>query len=263
MAWFLPGRLKLLPLSIACCVPEGCLARRPPTGVGSPLPWTCSLSPGKDRSGLSGRRTSVRKGLAPRGNAPHRSSSLELLAEVGGADCGSGLLLGLTEARGAWHGPSHLMFPDPPPPAPLLPWGMPRDCPAVGLSHPPPLNFLPTPRPFCPHVQRPRPLGLEFSRDHPWALTPGLAEGQSSALKPCSAVFKQACGVSTAPSPFAVLFALTGTMDGCRWWGVELCLGRRAIWAHFLLPQWQRELFQLWTLSAPSVSLWVRWENLM
>ena len=63
--------------------------------------------------GLSGGTTSVRKGLAPRGNSLHRSSGLELLAEVGGADCGSGLLLGLAEACGAWHGPSHLMFPDP------------------------------------------------------------------------------------------------------------------------------------------------------
>lgn len=163
MAQLLPERLKLPPLSIAHCVPEGCLARRPPTGVGSPLPWTCSLSPVKDHSG----GWSLRKGLAPHGNAPHRSSSLKLLAEVGGADCGLGLLLGLTEACGAWHGPSQLMFPDPPPPAPLLAWGMPRDCLAVGLSHPLPLNFLPTPRPFCPHVQRPRPLGLEFSRDPP------------------------------------------------------------------------------------------------
>lgn len=46
-----------------------------------------------------------------------------------------------------------------------------------------------------------------------------------------------------APSPFAVLFALTGTMDGCRRWGVDLYLGRWAIWAHFLLPQWQTKLF--------------------
>lgn len=116
----------------------------------------------------------------------------------------------------AWSFPADVSRP-PPPPAPLLAWGMPRDCLAVGLSHPLPLNFLPTPRPFCPHVQRPRPLGLEFSRDPPWALTPGLAEGQSSALKPCSAVFPQACGVPTAPSPFAVLFALTGRQVSVPW----------------------------------------------
>lgn len=113
MARLLPGRLKLLPLSIACCVPEGCLARRPPHR--SWLFSAVDLLPEswEGPHGLSGGTTSVRKGLAPRGNSLHRSSGLELLAEVGGADCGSGLLLGLAEACGAWHGPSHLMFPDP------------------------------------------------------------------------------------------------------------------------------------------------------
>lgn len=73
---------------------------------------------------------------------------------------------------------------------------------------------------------------------------------------------------SHSPLPLCRLVCLDGqagvsTMDGCRWWGVELCLGKWAIWAHFLLPQWQRKLVQQWTLSVPSASLWVRWENLM
>lgn len=93
----------------------------------------------------------------------------------------------------------------------------------MGLSHPLPLNFLPTPEPFpIPMFRDPRPLGLEFLATRLGAaLTLGLQRPEQCSEAVLYCVSAGLC--SHSPSPFAVLFALMGrqvsnTMDGCRWW---------------------------------------------
>lgn len=158
--------------------------------------------------------TTARKGAA-RPSVLDRSRGIALSAGVGGTHCCSCLFPGLPEARGAWRGPSRLTFQNHPLPAPPQVWGTPRESqpsPVVGLSHPTSFNFLLPSRPLCLRVQGPWPgswpLGLAFSCDRPWALTPGLSVGRSGVLRPCSAGLCRL--VVWPPPPSAVLFASAG-----------------------------------------------------
>ena len=90
---------------------RGARPSAPPFRVGSPPPWTCSLSPGW---WSQWRRDLCKEGASTTSKRPSQEQQPRAVGRGGRGDCDSGLLLGLAEAHGAWRGPSQLMFPDPP-----------------------------------------------------------------------------------------------------------------------------------------------------
>lgn len=105
----------------------------------------------------------------------------------------------------------------PPPPAPLLAWGM-RGLPGSGTQPPSSPQFPPHTQAFYPHVQEtPASLGLEFSADHALGLNPWACRGPEQCSEAVLYCVSAGLWCSTAPSPFAVLFALMGRQVSVPW----------------------------------------------